>query len=153
MNKNLCFMIMAVCTSAASAAESPVQIVKSYMAAWNHHNAQQAADYFSPEGVYYDASVGTPVTGKIAAEQQVIAPFIQGVPDLQWKMVGEPVWNKTTVSFEWVFSGHNTGNWAGSPPTGKAIQFSGVSFIKLKQGKITYQGDYYDSATLSRELK
>ncbi len=79
--------------------------------------------------------------------------FIQGVPDLQWKMVGEPVWNKTTVSFEWVFSGHNTGNWAGSPPTGKAIQFSGVSFIKLKQGKITYQGDYYDSATLSRELK
>lgn len=78
MNKNLCFVIMAVCTSAASAAESPVQIVKSYMAAWNHHNAQQAADYFSPEGVYYDASVGTPVTGKSAAEQQVIAPFIQG---------------------------------------------------------------------------
>ncbi|GAA0491861.1 MULTISPECIES: ester cyclase [Tatumella] len=153
MKKVICIIFTLTTLQNCSAAGSPQQIVKAYMAAWNQHHAHQAASYFAPQGVYYDASVGKPVTGRSAAEQQVIAPFMQGVPDLKWQMTGQPVENNSAIAFEWVFSGHNTGNWSGSPATGKEVRFTGVSFIRLKQGKIIWQGDYYDSATLSRELK
>ncbi|HCB1743084.1 TPA: polyketide cyclase, partial [Citrobacter braakii] len=47
----------------------------------------------------------------------------------------------------------NSGEWAGSPPTNNPIKFEGVSYIHVKAGKITWQGDYYDSKKLDEELK
>ena len=135
------------------AEETPQSVVKDYMAAWNAHNASQAAQYLANDVVYYDAATGTPVKGKENAEKEVIGVFIRVVPDLQWKMTSEPVFNKDTIAFQWEFSGKNTGEWAGSPATNNPIKFEGVSFIKVVGGKITYQGDYYDSKKLDAELQ
>ena len=87
------------------------------------------------------------------AEKEVIGAFIKAVPDLTWKMIGKPVYDEDTVAFRWQFSGKNSGEWAGSPPTNNLIRFEGVSYIHVKAGKITWQGDYYDSKKLDEELK
>ena len=36
--------------------------------------------------------------------------------------------------------------------TGKPLSFEGVSFIRIKDGKIAYQGDYYDALGFNKQL-
>lgn len=141
----------------APAVEAPApdtaQIARDYMAAWNAHDADKAASFFAEDGVYFDASVGTPQEGRQAALDNVIKVFIGAAPDCNWTMRGEPIATADGVSFEWTFTGTNTGDWsAETKATGKAFKFDGVSFIRMKEGKIAYQGDYYDAATLNKQL-
>lgn len=144
--------LMALFSGAALAQSTPLQVVQAYMAAWNAHDAYLASSYLTPDVVYYDAAAGTPVTGQEKAEKEVIGAFIKAVPDLTWKMTSEPVYNQDTIAFRWEFSGKNSGEWGGSPATNNPIKFEGVSFIKVKDGKINWQGDYYDAKTLDKEL-
>ncbi|NBJ27863.1 ester cyclase [Citrobacter sp. DNRA3] len=140
--------------SGYSLAESTsLNTIKEYMAAWNAHDASRAAQFLADDAVYYDAAAGEPINGREKAEKEVIGAFIKAVPDLSWKMVGKPVYDEDTVAFRWEFSGKNSGEWAGSPPTNNPIKFEGVSYIHVKAGKITWQGDYYDSKKLDEELK
>jgi steroid delta-isomerase-like uncharacterized protein len=127
--------------------------VMDYMDAWNAHNPELAASFFHQDGEYYDASVGDPQRGRQAALDNVIAVFIKAVPDCKWEMRSKPIATSDGISFEWTFSGTNTGDWNPSnKATGKPIQFNGVTFIRFKDGKIVYQGDYYDAATLNKQL-
>ncbi|MFT4021553.1 MAG: ester cyclase [Acinetobacter sp.] len=140
-------------TSLAQAADNPKQIIAAYMAAWNAHNPDKAATYLAKDVEYFDVTVGTPQKGQVAARDKVIKVFTQAVPDLKWQMTSAPIVDKDGIAFQWRFTGHNTGAWgADTPATGKAISFEGVSFVKIKNGKITYQGDYYDAAGLNKQL-
>lgn len=143
----------ALFSSLALAAASPLTVVQDYMAAWNAHDSAKAAQYLATDVVYYDAANGTPVKGKDHAEKEVIGAFIKAVPDLRWKMTGKPVYDHDTIAFRWQFSGKNSGEWAGAPATNNAIKFEGVSYITINNGKITWQGDYYDAKKLDEELK
>lgn len=131
---------------------SPLTVVQEYMAAWNAHQPAQASALLAEDAVYYDAAMGTPVTGKAKAEKEVIGAFIKAVPDLKWTMAGKPVYDSETIAFQWEFSGKNSGEWSGSPATNNPIKFEGVSFIKVNAGKITWQGDYYDAKKLDAQL-
>ena len=137
----------------AAPAVDGAQVARDYVAAWNAHDAEKAASYFAEDGVYFDASVGTPQQGRVAARDNVIKVFLGAAPDCVWTMRGEPIATPDGVSFEWTFSGTNTGDWsAETKATGKPFKFDGVSFIRLKDGKIAYQGDYYDAATLNKQM-
>ncbi|MCY1549424.1 hypothetical protein D9M68_855890 [compost metagenome] len=51
------------------------------------------------------------------------------------------------------FSGTNSGAWSTeTPATGKPLSFEGASFIRIEDGKITYQGDYYDALGFNKQL-
>jgi steroid delta-isomerase-like uncharacterized protein len=135
------------------AAVPPKQVVESYMKAWNEHNANKAASHLANDAVFYDAAVGTPQNGQVAARDNVISVFINAVPDLKWEMTSKPIESKDGISFQWKFTGNNTGAWGkDTPATNKPINFEGVSFVRVKNDKIVYQGDYYDSATLNKQL-
>ncbi|MFJ3260494.1 ester cyclase [Pseudomonas sp. NPDC086581] len=135
------------------AAESPKQIVDAYMAAWNAHDAEKAAGYLAKDAEYFDVTVGAPQKGRDAARDNVIKVFVGAVPDLKWKMNGKPIVDKDGIAFQWTFSGINTGAWdAQTPATNKPLSFDGVSYVKVKDGKIVYQGDYYDALGLHKQL-
>lgn len=139
--------------SNASSHETPKQIVDAYMAAWNAHDAEKAASYMAKDVEYFDVTVGTPQKGREAARDNVIKVFVNAVPDLKWKMNGTPIVSKDGIAFQWTFSGTNTGAWdAQTPATNKPLSFDGVSFVKIKDGKILYQGDYYDALGLHKQL-
>ena len=128
-------------------------MVAGYLAAWNAHDSAAAAEFFAEDVVYYDASVGTPLTGKEAAKSGVIDNFLTAAPDASWKMRGEPVVEGDRVSFEWEFSGTNTGPWGdGTAATGKPFAFTGASMFTVKDGKITSQSDYYDALGFYKQL-
>lgn len=130
-----------------------LSVVRDYMAGWNAHDAARAARYLDADVEYYDASVGEPQHGRAAARDNVITFFLEALPDLTWTMVDEPVVSDGSAAFRWVFSGRNTGRpFEGDAPTGASIELQGMSLVKVEQGKIVYQGDFYDALTLRRQL-
>ena len=142
-----------VLTPAALAADAPPDVVAAYVAAWNAHDSGKAASYFADDVTYYDASVGKPVTGKDAAKTSVIDNFLNAVPDAVWTMKGDPIAAGDKVSFEWEFSGTNTGAWSdGTKGTGKSFKITGASVFTVKGGKIAGQSDYYDALGFYKQL-
>ncbi|MER9137833.1 ester cyclase [Mesorhizobium sp. M0830] len=140
-------------TGPSFAADTARSVVEAYLAAWNAHDSTKAASYFADDVIYYDASVGTPVKGKEAAKTGVIDNFLKAVPDAVWTMKGAPVVEGDRVSFEWEFSGTNTGAWAdGTAATGKKFSFTGASMFSIKDGKIATQSDYYDALGFYKQL-
>jgi len=134
-------------------ADDNVKVVESYVAAWNAHDSNAAAAFFADDVEYLDASVGTPQVGRDVARQNVIEAFLTAVPDAKWVAIGEPVAAGDSVSFEWEFSGTNTGDWSdGTKATGKPFAIKGVSMFRLKDGKIAYQADYYDALGFYKQL-
>jgi steroid delta-isomerase-like uncharacterized protein len=132
-----------------------VATVDGYMAAWNAHNAPGAAAFFADSGVYLDASVGTPQKGRDNAQKNVIQAFITAVPDCKWTRDGAPIVNAAGdgVAFQWTFSGTNTGPWGdGTKASGKPFSIHGVTFMRLANGKIEWQGDYYDALGFYKQL-
>jgi steroid delta-isomerase-like uncharacterized protein len=156
MNKALrSFSILMLFAAAglAQAATDSKALVEGYMAAWNAHDAEKAASYFADDGEYFDATVGTAQKGRIAARDNVIKVFLGAVPDAKWQMTSAPIVSQDGIAFQWKFSGTNSGAWsAETPATNKPLSFEGVSFMRLHDGKITYQGDYYDALGFNKQL-
>ncbi len=147
------FAFLMLAALPARAEDDALGVVKNYVAAWNAHDAAMAAGYFDAQVEYYDASVGTPQIGPDAARTNVIEAFLNAAPDAKWQMNGNPVVSSDAVSFEWTFSGTNTGDWSdGTKATGKTFSFNGLSIFRIKDGKIAYQGDYYDALGFYKQL-
>ena len=132
--------------------DSAKAVVKAYVAAWNAHDAALAASYFADDVTYYDASVGKPAQG-MAEAKAVIDGFLAAAPDAAWTIKGTPVAEGDRVSFEWEFTGTNTGDWHdGTKATGKKFAFTGASMFSIKDGKIATQSDYYDALGFYKQL-
>jgi len=144
---------MVTAAAPAWADDTAASVVQDYVAAWNAHDAEKAAAQFADDVVYYDASVGTPITGRDAAKRGVIESFLNAAPDAKWTIKGDPLVAGERVSFEWEFAGTNTGAWGdGTPATGKAFKFAGASMFTVKAGKIATQNDYYDALGFFKQL-
>ncbi|WP_285960970.1 ester cyclase [Pseudomonas tohonis] len=151
--RSFSFILLCAATGLAQAAGDARSVVEGYMAAWNAHDADKAATFLAEDAEYFDATVGTPQKGKAAARDNVIKVFIGAVPDLKWKMTSEPIVGPDGIAFQWEFSGTNSGAWgAETPATNKPLRFEGVSFVRIKDGKIAYQGDYYDALGFNKQL-
>lgn len=156
MNRRTLFAAAAIALAPltpAFAGDDALGVVQAYLAAWNAHDSAAAASQFAPDVTYYDASVGTPVTGAEAAKTGVIDNFLNAAPDAAWTMRGEAIVQGDHVAFEWEFKGTNTGAWGdGTAATGKPFDFMGASVFTVKDGKITTQSDYYDALGFYKQL-
>ena len=140
-------------TQTAHAEDGAEATLTAYLAAWNAHDSAAAAAHFAEDVSYFDASVGTAITGSEAAKTGVIDNFLTAVPDASWQMTGAPIVQGDRIAFEWEFSGTNTGAWGdGTPATGKTFRFPGASAFTITGGKIKVQNDYYDALGFYKQL-
>ncbi len=146
-------LLVLAATSALARDMTPRQVADAYVAAWNAHDPDGAAALMADDVTYLDATVGEPQKGREAARDKVIKLFVAAAPDLTWKMTSEPIESANGIAYEWTFAGTNTGAWGpDSPATNKSFSFNGVTFMRVENGKITYQGDYYDSLGFQKQL-
>jgi steroid delta-isomerase-like uncharacterized protein len=129
------------------------QIVADYMAALNARDAWRAGDFFASDAVFVDATMGAPQRGRQNIVDNVVKIFMNAVPDGRWEIRGEPVAEGDGIAFEWSYSGTNTGSWAfGVAPSNQKLNLHGVSFMRIKGGKIAYEGRYYDGVTMNKQM-
>jgi steroid delta-isomerase-like uncharacterized protein len=127
-------------------------LVEQHLAAFNAHDREGAAALLHGDVLYFDATLGEAQRGRQAALDNIIDAYLDAMPDLEWVLRGEPIATGDGVAFEWTLTGTHTGAWMGIPASDQAIEIHGMSVVRVQDGAIVYKADYYDAATLNRQL-
>jgi steroid delta-isomerase-like uncharacterized protein len=128
------------------------RVIEQYLAALNAHDIDGAGAMLHDQVLYFDATYGDSQRGRAAAVDNLVSPFVRAMPDLEWELRSEPIVAGDGVAYEWTLTGTNTGTFMGIPASNQKVHLKGMSFVRIKDGKIVYKADYYDAATLNKQL-
>ena len=128
------------------------KMFKDYTAAWNSHDVEKIARFFTEDGVHEDIAVGSVYHGKNELEAG-ITPLFAACPDFRLELkslFGTADW----VAQEWVMTGTQTGAFSGLgiPATGKSFSIRGASITKLRGDKIVRNTDYWNLISMLQQL-
>jgi steroid delta-isomerase-like uncharacterized protein len=121
-------------------------VAEQWIAAWNSHNPDKMLPLFTDDVFYEDVAFGEVSHGKTEL-RKFVAEEYEGAPDLELKLVRADI-QGGHGTIEWTFSGTDKGVFK----TGKKFSVRGVSVIDLRGGKISRNLDFYDSATIMRQV-
>lgn len=138
---------------------SAFEVVSRFVAAMSAQDNETMksvyAKDFVVDWVYGDAFENPPSSAEESA--QFFPAWFAGFDEMDYE-VKRTIASKEVVVTEWVFTGTHTGP-LGSPvfeerlePTGRTIQFRGVTIYDVHEGLIQRQTIYMDLATLIVEL-
>jgi steroid delta-isomerase-like uncharacterized protein len=121
-------------------------VIEGWVAAWNSHDPDAVVALFTDDATYEDVPFGLVNHG--AAEIHAFAQFFfTVVPDLHVDLVNSDL-KGGHGTIEWVFSGTDVGLYN----TGNTFSVRGATVIDVHGTKITRNSDYYDLATILRDL-
>lgn len=130
--------------SAHPAGASPA--AEGWIAAWNSHDTTKWATYFTADVYYEDVTFGEISRGSAEASK-FAASFFADVPDLNLELVEASI-EGNHGSIQWILRGTDKGVFK----TGKKFQVRGASIITIDHGKISRSVDYYDLATIMKQV-
>lgn len=133
-------------TKSKSANKSETAIAEKWIAAWNSHDPDTMLPLFADDIFYEDVAFGSVNHGKTELRKFAADEF-DGAPDLELKLLRAD-FHGNHGTIEWTFSGTDKGVFK----TGKKFSVRGVSVIDLRDGKISRNLDFYDSATIMRQV-
>ena len=122
------------------------RIGKAWCDAWNAHDPRAFANAFTHDVYYEDVAAGVASrgTGEFAAYAQAEWAIF---PDLSFQCVSTIV-KDGHGSIEWIGTGTEVGLFG----THKRATVRGASVIDVRGGKISRSIDYYDFATILRQI-
>ncbi|SRR5882724_1431222 len=119
---------------------------ENWIAAWNSHDTAKWAAYFS-SGVYYEDVTFSEISRGLEEAKKFASEFFEAVPDLKLELEDSSI-EGNHGSIQWILSGTDKGIYK----TGKKFKVRGVSIITVNNGKISRSLDYYDSATIMKQV-
>ncbi len=123
-----------------------ISIGQKWVDGWNATNPDALVAVFTPDGVYEDVAFGLKKKGS-AELRELHKSFHDSVGDLYVKLIAAHVTNgRGTI--EWVFGGKDIDVFK----TGKPFEVRGVSVIEVRHGRISRDVDYYDAATIMKQV-
>ena len=125
---------------------SAFPIAESWIAAWNSHDPAKWATHFTSDVYYEDVTFGEISHGSEEAKK-FAASFFTDVPDLKLELADSSI-EGNHGSIQWILTGTDKGIFK----TGKPFKVRGVSIITIINGKISRSIDYYDLATIMKQV-
>ncbi len=129
-----------------SKTDTGTALAEKWIAAWNSHNPDKMLSLFTDDIVYEDVAFGEVSHGSTELRKFAASEF-EGVPDLELKLLRANI-HDGHGTIEWIFSGTDKDVYK----TGKKFSVRGVSVIDMRDDKIFRNLDFYDSATLMRQV-
>lgn len=129
-----------------SKGDSGSAIAEKWIAAWNSHDPDKMVPLFTDDIFYEDVTFGE-VSHNSAELRKFYLSEIDGIPDLTLKLDHVNI-HDGHGTIEWTFSGTDKGVYK----TGKKFSVRGVSVIEMRGGKISRNLDFYDLATIMRQV-
>lgn len=86
-----------------------------------------------------------------AGVERFVSQFLTSFPDLQ-HTVEEMVVDRDRVVVRFSAQGTHTGAWLHFAPTGKSIQYTGVTWARIADNKITEHHTWWDKAGLIEQI-
>ena len=129
-------------------------LIDKWAIAWSstvNTDPERVLALFADDGMYEDVTSGAVVRGKAELRRYLIGAFAT-IPDFTFDVLqrfGDGSW----AAIEWTMSGTHTAEWAEMPPTGRPFSsVRGTSILELEAGKIRRQSDYWDKATVMKQV-
>ena len=104
-----------------------------------------------------DAVDHSTVGGKVKSEKgsasfrAIVSMFRAGMPDIKLTIEDE-IFTAEKVVHRWRLAGTNTGSLMGIPPTGKPVTFSGITTVRMHDGKIVERWTNVDELGVLQQL-
>ena len=120
----------------------------------NFHNKQDASvlgDIIADDYVRYmnDKKVATGITELKTA----LDPFFTGFPDFNLKFLHKSPIMDNAIFVHWELKGTNSGEFAGSPATGKKVSVTGLARLHFnEEGKLDSEHIHFDQLDLMQQL-
>jgi steroid delta-isomerase-like uncharacterized protein len=121
-----------------SAEENKAIVRREQEELWNHNgNLDAAEEIFAPD--YAEAA------------KQEAADFRQGFPDVV-SNIEDLIAEGDKVVARWTSRATHKGEYMGIPPTGKEVEFTGISVYRIEGGKIAESWNSEDQFGLMRQI-
>lgn len=130
--------------------EETERVTRAFFEALNAMDKTNPLDLCSDDTRFEDTAFGVAVAGK-EQYRGVFTRFfgsISGVRAEVKSIIASGEW----AAAVWTFSGTQKGNFPGIPATGKSFSVRGVSIVQVSNGKMKSRTDYWDSATMLKQL-
>lgn len=139
-------------TPAGAGVAASRALLDNYLAAWSRGDADAITAFLAEDAEVFDALLARKYSGRAEARREVIAMYLRAVPDGQWSLRGEPVVAADGFSYEWTLTGTNSGNWTHYlRGRSQRIDFKGATVVRLRDGRIAYQANYFDTNALGAQ--
>jgi steroid delta-isomerase-like uncharacterized protein len=125
-------------------------MLQELIAAWNSHDSERAAQYYSEDYHGTDVGQSQPQHGR-AARIRVLEAYMKAFPDIHY--AAETVVEGNRAVLIWTMTGTQNGPVHGLPPTGRRIEVRGVSVLTITKGLISHGENIWDTAGFLRALK
>ena len=114
--------------------------------AWNAHEIDKLATFYTSDVTYEDVPFAVQAHGT-ADFKKLVQGFYDNVPDLKLELI-DCKSDEKGGWVEWIFSGTDKGLFK----TGKKFSVRGASVFQLRGGKVSANKDYYDAATIMKQV-
>jgi steroid delta-isomerase-like uncharacterized protein len=119
-------------------------------AVWNHGDVGAMDRYYAADYIHHDVS--RPDVHSLADYKQWAHDLLAGLSDFR-VVADDLVAEQSKAVKRWTAYGVHANVFAGFPPTGRAISFSGVSIYRLADGRIVESWYLYDLFSLLQQLQ
>lgn len=116
---------------------------------WNQRDAAAAEELMAPDAVAHLEGNHTIIGPKAFLDFQ--RGFLNAIPDIHLTVI-DTVADATNVCIHWKATGGHTGRGLGFQPTNSALSFQGVTWINVKDGRITGGRDFWNMAALMQTM-
>jgi len=83
--------------------------------------------------------------------RQIVTMFRGAMPDIHLSVEDE-IYTDDKVVHRWVMTGTDTGGVMGMPPSGKNLRFTGMTIVRVKDGKIVERWANVDELGILQQL-
>jgi len=129
------------------------EVLDNYISAWNEHDVAKIDTFYADDVIWYDLSYDYTTKGKANVTKAITDAFMGSVADMYWGKSGDVFVSGNTIVYEWVYGGTFDGRFDGVMIHDKTFEIKGLSTTTINtKGKIVSHKDYYDLASLKRQL-
>jgi steroid delta-isomerase-like uncharacterized protein len=128
-----------------------LSLIEEWCAAWSDHDMARVTAVFTEDCVYEDVALGVVHHGHEELTRFGEEFFI-GFPDVKFTLTSV-VFDDHRGAAEWRMSGTHQGELPGMPPpNGGTCDLRGISYLEVRDAKLSRCSDYCDSVALMRQL-
>jgi len=116
---------------------------------WNNRDTGLVRELMAPDarGIFENGRTMNGPEDFIAFQKD----FLEAVPDLKVELV-KVIAEGDDACVHWRGSGKHCGPGLGCPPSGKVIEFQGVTWLTVKDGRIVAGQDFWNQGALMQQL-
>ena len=135
-----------------TAEENNALAIKFFDAVWNKGDFSVLDTLIAPDADDHSTVGGKPKTEKGSASfRAIVSMFRNAMPDIHLS-IDDEVCAGDKVVHRWTLTGTDTGGVMGMPPSHKQLTFTGITTVRMRDGKIVERWAHVDELGLLQQL-